>query len=220
MYLRTVLRSISTRAAMAEILSPCRCNSKIVMTSPSSTTDPSPCDEPRGQYGRCSVRRHRFATLRGVARNKLGKITSTKRGSFYPMVTDAQSGLVHTVGVTPANVADVSALPHLLREEDRAVFGDKGYVSNALKRAARRAGVFWGVSLKARPKEPLSKAHKRINRRMSSIRARVEHVFRVMKCQFGYRKVRYTGIAKNAVQVFSLIGLANLYLARRKLLAA
>jgi len=150
----------------------------------------------------------------------------TKKGNqwFFGMKVhvgaDAQSGLVHTVGVTPANVADVSALPHLLREEDRAVFGDKGYVSNALKRAARRAGVFWGVSLKARPKEPLSKAHKRFNRRMSSIRARVEHVFRVMKCQFGYRKVRYTGIAKNAVQVFSLIGLANLYLARRKLLAA
>ncbi|MCL2877035.1 MAG: transposase, partial [Betaproteobacteria bacterium] len=95
----------------------------------------------------------------------------------------------------------------------------QGYVNNALKRAARRAGVFWGVSLKARPKQALSKAQRRFNRKMSSVRARVEHVFRVMKCQFGYRKVRYKGIAKNAAQVFSLIGLANLYLARRKLLS-
>jgi IS5 family transposase len=132
---------------------------------------------------------------------------------------DAQSGLVHTVGVTPANVADVSGLPHLLREDDQAVFGDKGYVNNELKRYARRAGVFWGVALKARPGRRLGEANKRFNRKMSSIRARVEHVFRVLKCQFGYRKVRYKGIAKNAAQVFSLIGLANLYLARRRLLA-
>lgn len=132
---------------------------------------------------------------------------------------DAQSGLVHTVGVTAANVADVSVMPDLLREDDRAVFGDKAYVNNELKRQARRTGVFWGVALKARPKRTLSPAHKRFNRKMSSIRAKVEHVFRVLKCQFGYRKVRYKGIAKNAAQVFSLIGLANLYLARRKLLA-
>jgi len=132
---------------------------------------------------------------------------------------DAQSGLVHTVGVTPANVADVCALPELLREDDRAVFGDNGYVNNGLKRYAGRAGVFWGVSLKARPGHRLSEAHKRFNRRMSLIRAKIEHVFRVMKCQFGYSQVRYKGIAKNAAQVFALIGLANLYLVRRKLLA-
>jgi transposase, IS5 family len=47
--------------------------------------------------------------------------------------------------------------------------------------------------------------------------AKVEHVFRVVKCQFGYRKVRYRGIAKNGAQVFSLLALANLYLARRTL---
>jgi hypothetical protein len=51
---------------------------------------------------------------------------------------------------------------------------------------------------------------------MSSIRARAEHLFRVIKCQFGYTKVRYNGTRKNAAQVFSLIGLSNLYLARRK----
>jgi IS5 family transposase len=131
---------------------------------------------------------------------------------------DVKSGLIHTVGVTAANVADVSALPHLLREHDQALFGDKGYVNNEMKRHARRAGVFWGVALKARPGHKLTEAHKRFNHKMSSVRARVEHVFRVIKCQFGYRKVRYKGIAKNAAQVFSLIGLANLYLARRKLL--
>jgi IS5 family transposase len=131
---------------------------------------------------------------------------------------DVNSGLVHTVSVTAANESDVGQLPHLLREDDRAVFGDKGYVNNSLKRAARKAGVFWGVSLKASKQHPLTDANKRFNHKMSSIRARVEHVFRVIKRQFGYTKVRYKGIAKNAAQVFSLIGLTNLYLARRALM--
>ena len=132
---------------------------------------------------------------------------------------DVNSGLVHTVSVTPANVSDINQLPHLVREDDRAVFGDKGYVNNKLKRVARKAGLFWGVSLKASKQHPLTEANKRFNHKMSSIRARVEHVFRVIKRQFGYTKVRYKGIAKNAAQVFSLIGLTNIYLARRALMS-
>jgi len=126
---------------------------------------------------------------------------------------------VHTVSVTPANASDIGQLPNLLREDDRAVFGDAGYVHNSLKRAARKAGVLWGVSLKARPKERLGSGHKARNRKVSSIRSRVEHVFRVMKRQFGYTKVRYRGLEKNAAQVFTLIGLTNLYMKRRHLMA-
>ena len=72
----------------------------------------------------------------------------------------------------------------------------------------------WGVALKARPKFRLGSGQKQRNRKHSSIRSRVEHVFRVIKCQFGYTKVRYKGLAKNAAQVFMLVGLANLYLKR------
>ena len=132
---------------------------------------------------------------------------------------DANSGLAHTVSVTPANVPDVNEFPNLLREDDRAVFGDKGYVNKSFKQAGRKAGVFWGVSLKASKQHPLTAANKRFNHRMSSIRARVEHLFRVIKRQFGYTKVRYKGLAKNAAQVFSLIGLTNLYLARREIMS-
>ena len=131
---------------------------------------------------------------------------------------DANSGLAHTVAVTAANEADVSQLPNLLREDDRAVFGDKGYVDNRLKRAARKAGVFWGVALKSTTQHKLTAANKRFNHKMSSVRSRVEHLFRVIKRQFGYTKVRYKGLAKNAAQVFTLIGLTNLYLARRAML--
>src|SRR5574338_1186670 len=83
-----------------------------------------------------------------------------------------KSGLAHTVAVTAANEADVSQLPNLLREDDRAVFGDKGYVDkgyvdNRLKRAARKAGVFWGVALKANTQHKLTAANQRFNRKMA-----------------------------------------------------
>jgi transposase, IS5 family len=131
---------------------------------------------------------------------------------------DVDSGLAHTVSVTPANVADITELPNLLREDDRAVFGDAAYANNHYKRAARRAGVYWGVALKARPKSRLGASQKQRNRKHAAIRSRVEHLFRIIKCQFGYTKVRYKGLAKNAAQVFTLIGLTNLYLRRHALM--
>jgi transposase, IS5 family len=131
---------------------------------------------------------------------------------------DVNSGTVHTVSVTPANASDIGQLPNLLREDDRAIFGDAGYVHNNLKRAARKAGVLWAISLKARAKHRLGGGQKARNRTSSSIRSRVEHVFRVMKRQFGYTRVRYRGLEKNAAQVFTLVGLTNLYMKRRHLM--
>lgn len=160
---------------------------------------------------------------RGKARDP--EMHQTKKGNqwFFGMKVhvgaDVNSGLAHTVSVTPANASDLSQLPDLLREDDRAVFGDWGYVDNRLKRAARAAGVFWGINLKAPPQRALGAGQKARNRRLSSVRSRVEHLFRIIKRQFGYVKVRYRGLAKNAAQVFALVGLANLYLKRRALLA-
>ncbi len=81
-------------------------------------------------------------------------------------------------------------------------------------------GIRWCVQDKRKPGRNLSVRQKQRNRKHSSIRARVEHVFRVIKQQFGFTKTRYRGLAKNAVQVNMLMGLANLYLLRRRLLAA
>jgi IS5 family transposase len=100
------------------------------------------------------------------------------------------------------------------------VYGDKGYASDAKKRAAAAAGVLWAVKEKAKPGRRLTARQRALNYRFGKVRAKVEHVFRVVKCQFGYRKVRYRGIAKNGAQVFSLLALANLYLARRTLASA
>ena len=134
---------------------------------------------------------------------------------------DAASGAAHSVTVTAANRADIDELPKLLREEDAVIFGDAGYASDAYKRGARQMGLHWLVNDKGKPKNSqrpgLSARQKKRNRQRSSIRARVEHLFRIIKCQFGFTKVRYKGLAKNCSQVMALMGLANLYLVRKQL---
>ena len=111
-------------------------------------------------------------------------------------------------------------MERLIRDDDTAVYGDKGYASGARKRAAEAAGVLWAVKEKATPGCRLTAQQRARNRRFGKVCAKVEHVFRVMKCQFGYRKVRYRGLAKNAAQVFALLALSNLYLARRTIASA
>lgn len=133
---------------------------------------------------------------------------------------DAKSGLVHTTEMTTGRVHDAKVMDQLIREDDRAVFADKGYVNDKKKQAARAEGIYWAVKEKPKPGRRLSSSQKKRNRKHGAIRAKVEHVFRVIKCQFGYRKVRYRGLAKNAAQLRSLLALANLFLARRSLAVA
>lgn len=133
---------------------------------------------------------------------------------------DVNSGAIHTVNVTPANDSDIGQLPSLLRADDQAIFGDAGYTSDTYKRGSRQLGLHWHVNDKRKPKQKnLSASQKKRNRRNSQVRARVEHLFRILKCQFGYRKVRYKGLAKNRSQVNTLMALANLYLLRKALVA-
>jgi len=154
------------------------------------------------------------------------EMSSSKKGNqwFFGMKAhigvDAESGLVHTAGVTTGKVHDAKVMANLIREDDTAVYGDKGYASDAKKAAAEEAGVLWAVKEKAKPGRELTKRQRARNRRFGKVRAKVEHVFRVLKCQFGYRKVRYRGIAKNGAQVFALLALANLYLVRSRLASA
>jgi IS5 family transposase len=163
-------------------------------------------------------------------KNKAGKrdaqMSQSKKGNqwYFGMKAhigvDARSGLVHTAGVTTGKVHDAKVMDNLIREDDRAVFADKGYVNEKKKRAARAAGVYWAVKEQRKPGRQLSSSQKKRNKRHGTVRAKVEHIFRVMKCQFGYRRVRYRGIAKNGAQVFALLALANLYLSRRHLRCA
>ena len=138
---------------------------------------------------------------------------------------DIESGLVHTVKGTSGAVNDVIEANSLVRPGDREVFADAGY-QGAGKRPDARNDVIWHIAMRpgkrrtldmAKPMDALTEQLERVK---AGIRARVEHPFRVLKRQFGHAKVRYRGLAKNTAQLHTLFALANLWMARRKLLGA
>lgn len=135
---------------------------------------------------------------------------------------DADSGLVHTVVSTAANEADVEVADELLHGKEEIVYADNGY-RGADKRYARKK-LRWEIALRkkkitAMPDGSEKQRMLKAERQKASIRAKVEHPFRVIKRQFGYVKVRFKGLAKNAAQVLTLFALANLWMVRKKLLA-
>lgn len=160
-------------------------------------------------------------------KNKEGRrdpaMTQSKKGNqwYFGMKAhigvDAESGLAHTAGVTAGKVHGAKVMHRLIREDDSAVYGDKGYASEAKRRAAEEAGVLWGGEGES---QAGARSERVRNRRFGRVRAKVEHVFRIVKCQFGYRKVRYRGITKNGAQLFALLAIANLYLVRGRLASA
>ena len=141
---------------------------------------------------------------------------------------DQDSGLVHSIEVTGANTHDVTMVPKLLTGEENAVYGDSGYLG-AEKRDDAIIRNTKGTKIKYRTNRRPSQIRKesvrsqaQIKRReheKSSVRAKVEHVFSVIKGQFGYRKTRYRGLAKQTAKMNMLFALANLILADRPCLA-
>lgn len=132
---------------------------------------------------------------------------------------DTDSGLVHTVRATAANVADVNVLGELLHGGEESLHGDSAYHSKDLKAQAEASGVEFNVNQRGTKTRPLTKAQRLRNRRLSRIRAVVEHPFLVVKRLWGHAKVRYRGIKKNLAQMNTLFGLANLYRVRYRLLS-
>lgn len=112
--------------------------------------------------------------------------------------------------VTPENASEISRLPELLHEEDRAVFGDAGCLKRRFRRTAHKPDIHWAVALHPEPKRSSRRGRKRHNRQMPSIRGRVEHIFRTMEHQFYYTTVRYRGLANHLTQVYALVGPTNL----------
>ena len=151
------------------------------------------------------------------------EMKQTKKGNqwYFGMKahvgTDTGKGLVHSVVVTDAAVHDSKVMGKLLHGEEKAVYGDKAYAGEERKREYKGKGIEWCVKRKANRGQQLTEEDKEYNHRQGKVRAIVEHVFHVVKNIFRYRKTRYKGLYKNAVQVFSLFTLANLYLVRREL---
>ena len=137
---------------------------------------------------------------------------------------DADSGLVHTVIGTAANVNDVTQGHGLLHGAETVVFADAGY-QGADKRL-EATGVAWQVAMRPGKRRALDKQTKlgalldKAEQLKASVRAKVEHPFRVIKCQFGFTKVRYKGLAKNTAQLVTLFALSNLSMVRRQMMGA
>jgi transposase, IS5 family len=128
-------------------------------------------------------------------------------------------GLVHTVRATSANVADVNVFGELLHGGEERVHGDSAYHSKELKARAEACGLEFNVNERGSKHHPLTGVQKARNRRLSRVRAIVEHPYLVVKQLWGHAKVRYRGIAKNLAQMTTLFALANLYRVRHRLLA-
>lgn len=154
------------------------------------------------------------------------EMTQTKKGKQWHFGKTARSGvgaesvLIHTVACTTAKVADITMLETCLHGEESNAFGDRGFHKN--NRTICDFAKEGELSVLTPTKNPASGApneeKKAFNRMLSPVRAIVEHTFRVVKRQFGFVKVRYRGLAKNTPQLMTLFALANLWLARKRLL--
>ena len=131
---------------------------------------------------------------------------------------DKDSGLVHTVAVSAANLHDSQAMDDLLHGQETALWGDSAYQSKERQQTAEENGLAWHVNVKASRHRALTEKERQQNRERSRARAIVEHPYRIVKVLWGHTKVRYKGLLKNALQFFTLFALANVYHARRKLL--
>lgn len=139
---------------------------------------------------------------------------------------DADSGLVHSVATTAANAHDVTQAHALLHGEETDVFADSGYrgVEKREEIEAQHPNVNWHIAMMPGKRKALVKSTpmgailEKLEKTKASIRAKVEHPFRVIKRQFGYTKVKYRGLAKNTGNLVTLFALSNLWMARRSLL--
>jgi len=134
---------------------------------------------------------------------------------------DSKTKIIHTAVVTAANVSDVAMLPDLLHGEETRVWGDGAYQgqTEVIRKCAPRAQDYTQRRYRYKGQIVDEVAWAK-NRTKSKVRAKVEHVFQVMKLQFGFVKVRYRGLKKNAHRLFVTCALVNLFVSRRKLLLA
>lgn len=130
---------------------------------------------------------------------------------------DSQTGLTHHAVVTAANVHDKHPLPDLLHGDERRVYGDSAYASQKELIASKAPHAKDFTNQRTRKAGTVDEVERSKNRNKSKIRARVEHVFGVVKKLWGFTKVRYRGLVKNATRAFVALGLANIYLARHRM---
>ena len=127
----------------------------------------------------------------------------------------------HTVTVTSANVHDITEASKLMREDDEVVYGDAGYLGiekrEEIKGDVKKSKIDYRInrragSLRRDAKNLSNQFERKIESRKSSVRSKVEHVFRIVKRQFGFIQVVYRGLSKNLNRLFGLFLSANAYM--------
>ena len=159
---------------------------------------------------------------------------STKKGNTWyfgykaHIGVDKDSGLVHSLKVTSANVHDVTVVPDLLTWEEETVYGDSGYLGaekrkESVTRNINGKKINYRINLRpSQCKNVSARSGGQIRRReheKSSIRVKVEHIFGIVKVQLRYKKTRYRGLQKQTAKLYMMFALANLIMADRPHLA-
>jgi IS5 family transposase len=166
---------------------------------------------------------HASGSIKNREKSRDKEMSTTMKGKTWHfgmkahVGVDSKSGLAHTLICTTASVHDSQMADQLLHGKEREIYGDKAYSDQKRKQHFTSQGVAWRVSLKAPRGKKLTAQEQAWNKSRSQTRARVEHGFAVIKHLWGYRNVRYKGLAKNQSQLFALFTLANLYRARKSI---
>ena len=135
---------------------------------------------------------------------------------------DAGTGYIHSMEVTAANVADITAAAKLIREDDEVVYGDAAYTGIEKREEIKTDAHLSGIDYRVNHRKPYRRSEWEpgpgrywfglLEYQKSRVRSKVEYVFYIIKRIFGYRKVRYRGLAKNRTQAYMLGACANLYM--------
>ena len=169
----------------------------------------------------------RASASKNRAKERDPEMHQTKKGNEWHfgmkvhIGVDSQTGVVHSMTTTSANVHDLTELPRLLHGGESQVWGDAGYQGVDKRPGNRGLDVEWQVAMrpgqrrKLEPGSPEAVSEKR----KASVRAKVEHPFLYIKRHFGYAKVRYRGLSKNTQRLMTLLGFANLMRAEQYLAA-
>ncbi len=153
------------------------------------------------------------------------EMSSTKKGNdWYSRMkahlgVDADSGTVHSLEASTAKLHDSRVRDELPHGDETSVRADTGHVGAGREAGFAKDGKVRGVMRKASRGGKLDPVDEDINRIIATVRARVEHPFRVLKRQFGDVKTRYRGLARNRAQLFTLFSLGTLFLVGRRLMA-
>lgn len=167
---------------------------------------------------------HAPSSIKNREQRRDPEMHQTKKGNqwYFGMKAhvgvDSKTKLIHSAVATAANVADSTVLPDLLHGEETKVWGDQAYrgQTKAIHAAAPQAQDL--TSKRYRYKDCIDEQERERNRTKSRVRSKVEHVFQIMKLKFGFVKVRYRGLGKNANRLFATCALVNLFTARWTLL--